>query len=48
MASSVHQRLAGDLLHSRMKHSPTSATGTGWERAPWHATQGRSWEPLRT
>jgi hypothetical protein len=20
-----------------MAHSPTSATGTGWERAPWHA-----------
>ena len=24
-----------------MEHSPTSATGTGWERTPWHATQGR-------
>jgi hypothetical protein len=22
-----------------MEHSPTSATGTGWERTPWHATQ---------
>jgi hypothetical protein len=22
-----------------MEHSPTSATGTGWEPAPWHATQ---------
>jgi len=22
-----------------MEHSPTSATGTGWERAPWHAVQ---------
>jgi len=22
-----------------MQHSPTSATGTGWERTPWHATQ---------
>ena len=20
-----------------MEHSPTSATGTGWERTPWHA-----------
>ena len=29
MASSVHQRLPGDLLHSRMKHSPTSATVPG-------------------
>jgi len=22
-----------------MEHSPTSATGTGWDRTPWHATQ---------
>ena len=22
-----------------MEHSPTSATGTGWERTPWYATQ---------
>jgi transposase InsO family protein len=22
-----------------MEHSPTSATGTGWEHTPWHATQ---------
>jgi hypothetical protein len=22
-----------------MEHSPTSATGTGWERTPWHAVQ---------
>jgi len=21
-----------------MEHSPTCATGTGWERTPWHAT----------
>jgi hypothetical protein len=26
-----------------MKHSPTSATGTGWERTPWHATQRAAW-----
>jgi hypothetical protein len=27
-----------------MEHSPTSATGTRWERTPWHATQGqRGW-----
>src|SRR5215471_17108112 len=29
-----------------MEHSPRSATGTGWERTPWHATQrvgGRRW-----
>jgi hypothetical protein len=23
---------------SGMEHSPTSATGTGWEPTPWHAT----------
>jgi hypothetical protein len=23
---------------SGMESSPTSATGTGWERTPWHAT----------
>jgi hypothetical protein len=22
-----------------MEHSPTSATGTGWERTPWYAVQ---------
>jgi hypothetical protein len=22
-----------------MEHSPTSATGTGWGRPPWHAAQ---------
>jgi hypothetical protein len=21
------------------EHSPTGATGTGWEPTPWHATQ---------
>src|SRR5262249_46646388 len=29
-----------------MEHSPTSATGTGWERTPWHATQRAAWETL--
>jgi hypothetical protein len=24
---------------SGMEHSPTSATGTGWERTPWRAVQ---------
>jgi hypothetical protein len=24
---------------TRIEHSPTSATGTAWERTPWHATQ---------
>jgi hypothetical protein len=26
-----------------MEHSPTSATGTAWERTPWHATQRAAW-----
>jgi hypothetical protein len=29
-----------------MEHSPTSATGTAWERTPWRATQGAAWEAL--
>jgi hypothetical protein len=29
-----------------MEHSPTSATGTGWERTPWRATQWAAWEAL--
>ena len=29
-----------------MEHSPTSATGTGWERTPWHATQRAAREAL--
>jgi hypothetical protein len=24
----------------------TSATGTGWEPTPWHATQQAGWEAL--
>jgi hypothetical protein len=27
-----------------MEHSPTSATGTAWERTPWHTTQRATWE----
>jgi hypothetical protein len=30
-----------------MEHSPTSPTGTGWERTPWHATQRAAWEALK-
>jgi hypothetical protein len=30
-----------------MEHWPTSATGTGWERTPWHATQRAAWEALK-
>jgi len=33
-------RLAGDVLHDRDGHSPTSATGTGWERTEF-AREGR-------
>jgi hypothetical protein len=29
-----------------MEHSPTSATGIGWERTPWHATQRAAWDAL--
>jgi len=29
----------GAVYLTGMEHSPTSATGTGWERTPWHATQ---------
>jgi len=29
-----------------MEHSPTSATGTGGERTPWHAMQRAAWEAL--
>ena len=31
-----------------MEHSPTSATGTGWEPTPWHATQRAAWEVLQS
>jgi hypothetical protein len=31
-----------------MEHSPTSATGTGWEGTPWHATQRAAWEARRS
>ena len=31
---------------SGMEHSPTSATGTGWERTPWRAVQSAACEVL--
>jgi hypothetical protein len=34
-------------LTTGVEHSPTSATGTGWERTPWHATQRAAWEALK-
>jgi hypothetical protein len=30
-----------------MEHSPASATGTGWERTPWHAVQMAAWDALK-
>jgi hypothetical protein len=30
-----------------LEHSPTSATGTGWEPTPWHAVQRAAWEALK-
>ena len=30
-----------------MEHSPTSATGTGWERTPWRATQRAAWDAMK-
>jgi hypothetical protein len=30
-----------------VEHSPISATGTAWERTPWHATQRAAWEALK-
>jgi len=29
-----------------MEHSPTSATGTGWER-PWHGVQRAAWQAVK-
>jgi hypothetical protein len=29
-----------------MEHSPTSATGTAWERTSWHARQRAGWEAM--
>ena len=44
-----HHRVAVNgmrLSRAGMEHSPTSATGTGWEPAPWHATQRAALEAL--
>jgi hypothetical protein len=30
-----------------LTHPPTSATGTAWERTPWHAVQRAAWEALK-
>jgi hypothetical protein len=46
-ALSPYGRECADLdlaIYTRgMEHSPTSATGTGWEPTPWHATQRAAW-----
>ena len=31
---------------SGVEHSPTSAKGTAWERAPWRAVQRAAWQAL--
>jgi hypothetical protein len=36
-----------DLQLTRYEHSPTSATGTAWERTPWRAVQGAARDALR-
>jgi hypothetical protein len=36
----------GAFYPTWMEHSPTSATGNGWERTPWHATQRAAWEAV--
>ena len=35
------------LYTTGMEHSPTSATGTGWEPTPWQAVQSAAREALR-
>src|SRR5215831_8572199 len=37
----------GTFYTTGIEHSPTSATGTAWERTPWHATQRAAWEALK-
>ena len=47
LTRSRRARRAGNVLRSTpQEHSPTSATGTGWERTPWHAVQRAAWEAL--
>jgi hypothetical protein len=38
--------LAATFYTTGMEHSPASATGIGWERTPWHATQRAAWDAL--
>jgi dsRNA-specific ribonuclease len=46
-ASSDERGWCATFYTTGMEHSPTSATGTGWERTPWHATQRAAWEALK-
>ena len=41
------RRASATFYTTGMEHAPTSATGTGWERTPWHATRRAAWEALR-
>src|SRR5438094_6989413 len=34
-------------IRPRMEHSPTSATGSAWERTPWRAVQSATRDALR-
>jgi hypothetical protein len=46
-ATQLPDELAATSYTTGMEHSPTSATGTGWERTPWHATQRAAWEAFK-
>jgi len=46
-SDAASRRARATFYTSGMEHSPTSATGTGWEPTPWHATQRAAWEALR-
>src|SRR5262245_31730995 len=42
----AHRGWRATFYTTGMEHSPTSATGTGWDRTPWRATQRAAWEAL--
>ncbi len=42
-----HRGWRATFYASGMEHSPTSATGTGWERTPRHAVQRAAREALK-
>ena len=43
----MHRHWRATFYTTGMKQSPTSATGTAWERTPWRATQRAAWEVLK-